>query len=86
MNNIVLFIFILFLINLFLFCFIIIKINEIIDNLKKYDLKDICRNIERIQLNIKFLCNISDKFWTRIDKMADHIYAYDEEDNEVTLI
>lgn len=86
MNNIILIIFILFLINLFLFCFIIFKLNKIINDLKKYDLKDICRDIERIQLDVKFLHNISEKFWREVDKMSSHIYTCDVENNEVTLL
>lgn len=86
MNNIILIIFILFLINLFLFCFIIFKLNKIIKYFYKYDLEHIQRDINEIQLNIKFLRNISEQFWTEIDKMSLHIYTCDAENNEVTLL
>lgn len=86
MNNIILIIFILFLINLFLFNYVIFKLNKIIKYFYEYDLEHIHRDINEIQLDVKFLRNISEKFWTEVDKMSSHIYTCDVENNEVTLL
>lgn len=86
MNNIILIIFILFLINLFLFCLIISKINKILNYFKKHDLKHIHHDITNIQLDVKFLHKAVEVFDKLLVNIANHIYAYDEYKNEVTLV
>lgn len=86
MNKIILIIFILFLINLFLFYLIISKINKILNYFKKYDLEHMCHDITSIQLNVKFLRKAFEIFDKLLVNIANHIYAYDEDKNEVKLV
>lgn len=86
MNKIILIIFILFLINLFLFCLIISKINEILNYFKKYNLEHMHHDITSIQLDIKFLRKAFEIFDKLLVNIANHIYVYDEDENEVTLV
>lgn len=86
MNKIILIIFILFLINLFLFCLIISKINEILSYFTYCDLRHIHLDMMHIQSNMRFTYKAIEMFSKTLGNIAKHIYAYDEDKNEVTLV
>ena len=80
MNNIVLFIFILFLINLFLFCLILNKIKQIKEYFEKHN-----NAIQKMLIHIEYLRRVNNTYNTCLGKVLSCIYQEDDEGNGVIL-